>query len=264
MNDKQLYTTQLQAGLGNVRETRMLLEIWQPGMDLRTLFQRDLDSGHFPKVSARRLRNVVSECFAPRYLVSDGYPASLLKKLADIIPGQGFSQLLFLFTSRANPILADFVREVYWRAYSNGKESVANSQAALFIRDALQAGKMGFPWSESTIRRMARYLTRCCSDFGLLEGKRVNVRKILPFRILPVTVALLGYDLHFARFSDNAVIAHPDWDLFGFGPNEVIEEFRRLSLKGFLILQSAGDLTRISWRYGSWEDLIGVITQEQL
>jgi len=261
MNDNRLYTTRLQAGLGVVPETRMLLKMWQPGMDLRELFQAALHSGHFSNISARRLRNLVSECFAPRYLVSDGYPAFLLKRLAEIIPAQAFLQLLFIFTSRANPILADFVRKVYWRAYLNGKESITNAQAELFIKDAVQAGKMGAPWSESTIRRVTGYLTRCCADFGMLEGGKVTIRKILPFRMIPVTVALLAYDLHFAHYSDNGVIAHPDWELFGFGSQEIQEELKRLSLKGFLIIQSSGDLTHISWRHKTWEDLIGVIAQ---
>jgi hypothetical protein len=46
------------------------------------LHQVALESGRFPTVTARRLRNIVVECFAPRYLVSAGAPAAHLKRLS--------------------------------------------------------------------------------------------------------------------------------------------------------------------------------------
>src|SRR5207249_5477322 len=66
------YTTNLQAGLGLVAETKALLEIWKPGMSVSQLNQHALDSGRFPQMTARRLRNLVVEGFAPRYLVDGG------------------------------------------------------------------------------------------------------------------------------------------------------------------------------------------------
>ena len=96
--------------------TRTLLELWQPGMDVPSLDRVALASGQFPNVSARRLHNIVSECFAPRYLNRERVPAALLKPLREALSGQAFAQLLFLYTCRANLLLADFVREVYWAA----------------------------------------------------------------------------------------------------------------------------------------------------
>jgi hypothetical protein len=53
------YTTQLQAGLGLVNETKTLLDLWSPGMSATQLHQVALESGRFPTVTARRLRNIV-------------------------------------------------------------------------------------------------------------------------------------------------------------------------------------------------------------
>ena len=39
------------------------------------VLQVALESGRFPTVTARRLRNIDGECFAPRHLVSGGTPA---------------------------------------------------------------------------------------------------------------------------------------------------------------------------------------------
>lgn len=81
-----LYTTQLQAGLGLVAETKALLDLWVPGMGTGQLQEVARESGSFPTITARRLRNIVTECFAPRYLVSDASPAAHLKMLAPFVP----------------------------------------------------------------------------------------------------------------------------------------------------------------------------------
>ena len=261
MDKEKLYTTQLQAGLGVIDETRTLLDLWQPGMKSSALYQAALDSGDFPNVTARRLRNIVAECFAPRYLVKDDYPAVILKDLINSLSSTELTQLFFLFTSRANTILADFVKQVYWMRYAGGQDTISTDDAKDYVIESNQNGKTIRYWSESTIKRVSTYLTGCCADFGMLEKGRKSVRKIIPFRIEQKTMALLAYDLHFAGFGDNAVISHPDWELFGMQKEDLREEMKRLALKGFFIIQSAGDVVSIGWNYKSWEELIHVITE---
>ena len=100
----QAYTTKLQAGLGLIPETEKLLQIWEPGISSRALLDRALDNGDFPTMTARRLRNIVSEGFAPRYLVNDTQPATVLKSMQHVLSEEDRRQLYFLFTSRANLI----------------------------------------------------------------------------------------------------------------------------------------------------------------
>lgn len=254
------YTTQLQAGLGMIEETRSLLEMWRDDMDVPSLAKAALQSGRFPNMSARRLRNVVAECFAPRFLAAEPKPASVLKQLSGILSQRELNQTLFLFTCRANPILADFVRSVYWEAYSAGRTSIGNEDAQAFVVRANEEGKTAKSWSPTTIRRVSSYLTGACADFGLLESGR-SIRNILPYRIELRVVAILAYDLHFTGASDDGVVASQDWQLFGLDPADTLAELRRLALAGFLIVQSAGDLTRIGWRYKSWNELIDVFAQ---
>ena len=73
------YTTKLQAGLGLIEETYRLLEIWEPGMNRQALLDRSLELGCFPNITARRLRNIISEAFAVRYLIDNAEPAKHLK-----------------------------------------------------------------------------------------------------------------------------------------------------------------------------------------
>ena len=263
MGADKRYTTQLQAGLGLLNETKALLELWSPGKSAPQLYQEALQSGWFPNVTARRLRNVVVECFAPRYLIAEAerVPADDLKQLVGSLSSNDVSQLMLIFTSRANPILGDFIREVYWVRYSGGYSEISNLDARVFVERAVDDGKTLKRWSESTIRRVAAYLTGSCADYGLLERGTKSNRRILALRISSITATFLAYDLHFANNGDNALLSHPDWQLFGLGREDVLDELKRLSLKGVLIVQAAGDIVRISWKQPNMEALCDVLTQ---
>jgi hypothetical protein len=255
------YTTQLQAGLGLVGETKALLDLWAPGMSVSQLHQVALQSGRFPNVTARRLRNIVAECFAPRYMVSGAAPAAHLKQLSGSPVTGDLTQLMLLFTSRANLILGDFVRQVYWPRYAGGFREVANDDARAFVQRAIDDGKTSKRWSEATVRRVSAYLIGCCADYGLLERGSRWGRRILPFRMSTTAVAYLAYDLHFSGVADNALLTHQDWQLFGLAREDVTEEIKRLSLKGLLIVQAAGDIVRISWKQPDMKALCDVLSQ---
>lgn len=255
------YTTQLGAGLGLVGETRSLLAIWQPEMSTSELYQSALQWGEFPNISARRLRNIVVECFSPRYLVENGKPAQHLKQLIEVFSTSELTQLFFLFTCRANLILTDFVRDVYWERYAAGDDVISHEDVKAFIRRAIDDGKTLKRWTENTINNVASYLTGCCADYGLLGKRTLKGRLIVPYRIEPRVVTYLAHDLHFAGLGDNAVAGHPDWQLFGLTKGDVREELRRLSLKGHLVHQSAGDLIHISWKHKSMEEFVDVLAQ---
>jgi len=260
----KVYTAQLQAGLGMVEETRILLELWDVGMGSAWLNHAALKSGRFPGMSARRVRNFVAECFAPRYLVDNGAPAQLLKSLDRFLSSREREQLMFLFTCRANQILADFVREVYWRAYASGRDSLDNDAARAFVTRANHDGKTTTPWSANTIQDVAGRLTGCCADFGLLERGVRRVRRILPYRIEPRGVAILAHDLHFAGLGDNRLLGDPDWELFGLDPSDVSNELKRLALKGAIIVQTAGGVTHIGWQYKTIDEVIDAIAHGAL
>jgi hypothetical protein len=261
VSEKNSYKTNLSAGLGHIEETKVLLELWTPGMSVKQLFQKALASGQFPNITAARLTEIVEKCFAARYLINNGAPATYLKILMKRLNPAEIKQLFYLFTCRASNILRDFVIQVYWEKYAGGHYQITNQDAQAFINSALNNGKMEKPWSESTIRRNAGYLTGCCADYGLLANGVRTVRKILPFRAGDKTMAFLAYDLHFAGLGDNAMLNHADWNLFGFNRHDVLAEIKRISLKGFFIVQAAGDVVKISWRYQNMEELCDVLIQ---
>lgn len=255
------YTTQLQAGLGLFDETRTLLELWQPGMSGHVLKLTALSSGRFSGITARRLRNIVIESFAPRYLVDDAQPARVLKRLQSCLEPASLKQLMLVYTSRANPILGDFIRQAYWPSYAAGAAAIDNEGARAFVLRSIDDGKTATRWSEGTVKRIARYLTSVCADFGLLEPGSRSRRRILQIRMSPQAVAILAHDLHFRGVADNALLVHEDWALYGLDRQDVLEEFRRLALQNMWIVQAAGDSARIGWLHRDMEAVCDVITQ---
>lgn len=255
------YTTRLQAGLGLVDESLVLLDLWDPSLSVPQLTAKARTSGRFPNISARRLRNVVVECFSPRYLAGAADSTQALRTLSQRLPRRDLLQIMLVHTSRANALLADFVRLVYWARYAAGHETIANEDAAAFVRQGLADGRMESRWSDATVRRVAGYLTGCCADFGLLERGRRRLRRILPAQPTPTLAIYLAYDLHFAGVGDNTLLQHEDWGLFGLSPHDVLEELGRQQRNGHFMVQSAGDLVRVTWKYSDREALCRVLAE---
>ncbi len=250
------YTTKLAAGTGAIEETIALLDEWREGMSASELLKATLESGRLSSISARRLKNLVLECFGHRYIIRNRYPAEILKRLKDRTTRQAFLQVLFLFTARVNPMISDFVVEVYWPAYAGAHREISNEDARRFVVSANSDAKTTSYWSESTISRQSGYLTRVCADFGLLERGSKSMRVIEPFRMQRQTVAFLVYDLHFSGLGDNAVIRADDWKLFGLDETDVHEEIAALSRVGMLVYQRAGESVRIGWAHTLWDEVI--------
>lgn len=230
-------------------------------MSAQGLLRLALASGAFATISARRLRNIVIEAFAPRYLADGARPARLLKALQGRIPQLDLRQMLFLYTCRANPILADFIMEVYWQRYGAGAQAVSKDEARSFIRRAVGRGRTTTRWAESTIIRVSNYLLGICADYGLLGSMRADARAIIQFRITPVTTSVLAHELHFRGLGDSALVHHPEWGLFGLEPTDVLQELKRLALRGEIIVQSAAAITQIGWRHKSVEELAHVLSE---
>ena len=250
-----LYNVHLAKGQGMIPETILLLNLWHPGVSSPELRDKVVAEGHLPKATAYRASDIVSRVFAPRYLRHGDAPAQWLKALVS----RGWqtdrlSQVLLIYTARANLILRDFISEVYWPHYRAGAHLIHRQEGANFLKAASAAGKFRNQWSDAMQAKVVRYLFASLADFRLLRNLPKNQREILPFTILQTTTAFLAYELHFAGMSDTSLLDHPDWALFGLDRFAVLQELRKIS--AHLMVQSAGDLVRISWTHKSMEDCI--------
>ncbi len=163
-NDSRLYTTQLGAGLGLVEETKLLLSLYEQEATTSELYEKALRSGMFPLVSARRLRNIVAECFSPRYLKTRAAP--YLKVLSNRAPTTLIVQLFLFYTCEANQILADFIRDVYWDRYSSGRNTLSVDDARGFVTNAVHEGRTQTTWSDSMVKRVSSYYWAAAQTTG--------------------------------------------------------------------------------------------------
>ena len=231
-------------------------------MSATDLYTVILESGALPQVSAYRLRNIVVRAFGNRYLIDDGNPAQALKRLiAAGLASAELEQLFFLFTARANAILADFVGQVYWPAYQSAASFLTKTMAEEFIWRAIDDGKTPSRWADGQVARLGRYLTGACTDFGLLGPPSSAGRPLRAFSVEPNVLTFLAYELHFRGVGDNALLSHEDWSLFGLDRQDVLDALKRNSLRGHFIIQAAGDVVRIDWKHRGMEELCDVLAE---
>lgn len=253
------YTTQLSAGLGLIEEIKSLLTLFQPNMTKAELYQLALESGLFPKISSRRLKNIISDGFASRFIKSE--VAIYLKQLAPHLSRSEFLQILLIHTALANKELFDFITDIYWQRYASGHDTISNDDAYHFIINAINSNKTLTNWSESTTKRISTNLIGCCIDYGLLTASKSSQKIIKPINIEKSTTLYLAYWLHFSGLGDNAILHNECWQLFGLDPLDVKSQLQNLAKDGWLILQSAGEVVHIGWQFRAMEDVINVITQ---
>jgi BrxA len=258
------YTTALSKAQGMIDETFALFSIWKPGMSTQQLASLAIEEGVLSKATAKRVRDIVAEQFAPRYLVNGAQAAKQIK----ILFGAGASitelkQILLIHTARANAVLYDYICETYWPKYQAGRETISKDDAIQFLESAVNIGRLPERWSDTMMNRVASYLGGCLADFGLVEAGRKSTRKILQFKIDRLTSLYLAHEAHFSGYNDSGIIAHSDWRLFGLEGIDVVRELQRVSNDHF-ILQYSGDLIRFSWNYKSIEEALRGIAAEEL
>ncbi len=254
------YTTNLSKAQGMVPETLELLELWEPGMSVGELKTRVRSMGALGKATQVRVDDVVGRSFAQRYLIDDGKPAQWLRHLLLHRAPRGLlRQLILIYTARANLILHDFIREVFWLKYASRAGEVTKQDARDFIEKAVSRGALEKRWSDTMVERVTRYLLGTLVDFELIVANQFGHRQIRPIFILPETVVFLAYEIHLAGAEDDAVVRHRDWGLFGLMLADVIALLEKAATHGHLFLQHSGALLRVEWKYQTMEEMLDAL-----
>lgn len=258
------YTTELSKGQGMMQETLAILNLWTPSMSVAELKSTAVQKGAIGRATALRVQDIVGRVFAARYLRDHAKPALYIKNLLDQgIPVNRLNQIFLIYTARAHDILHDFITEMYWGKYEAGATVITRQDALEFIDRAANNGIVTPRWSEKMMHRVARYLTGCLTDFQMAGKDRGGKREIIPFKVKPLTTVFLAHEIHFAGYSDNALIEYPDWRLFGLTPMDVRYELERIS-NGHFITQFSGNLLRIAWKHKTMEEALRELAAAEL
>jgi hypothetical protein len=252
------YTLALMKGRGLIGETRALLRAWQPGETEQSLAHRALTEDLLGRATAKRVRDIV-RVFARRLLVPTAEPARNLKPLAEAASGpkRVLEDLLWYYTARADPLIWDFTLAKYWPAAERGIDTLSNTGVMEFMWEAEQDGRIVHRWTPELRRDLAGRLMGVLTDFGLLDVLKPSVRRITSFRPVDGAVIYIAHLLHAQGVPDGLIASQTAWSIFGLPEPAVWARLDQLSGEGWLVIQRAGRVARITWRHQSPEEVIG-------
>jgi hypothetical protein len=257
MQPDRPYTIALSKGAALVDETRALVEHWDPNESVDDFARRVLQANLLARSTAYRTKDIVRRVFAPRFLQPTDRGARNLKQIAaNRLERRLFNEALFIYAARADRLLHDFTTQVFWPACWRGRSVLNTDDVVSFLCEAWERGRMEQSWSREVQVKIARGVLSTLRDVGLLREVRRGQREIVSYRISDSGVAFLAHDLHEAGFSDVGVSDHPDWGLFGLDRRRLLDRLDLLSGDHGTVPQWAGDTVRITWNFGSTEELL--------
>lgn len=256
------YSTAISKGAEMVEETRPLLQQWRPDESLDDFTRRVQSEGLIGNSTAYRTRDVVKRVFAPRFLRPSDKPARVLQRILAVgLPGRVFTELLFVFTARQDPLVYDFTVHQYWPAVRRGRSFMDTDPIISFLSEAYCNGRLENQWSEKVAVRIARCVLGLLRDVGVLREVSRGRREIINYRMSDQGIAILARDLHEAGVTDSSLCNHSDWRLFGMSPSEVLERLEGIGEHRGLIVQRAGSVVHFTWGVKSIEELIDVLAR---
>lgn len=245
-----------------IEETRRLLKHWTPGENLDLFAQRVQEQGLIGNSTAYRTRDIVRRVFALRFLRPTDKPACILQQvLASGLPGRVFTELLFIFTARQDPLVYDFTIREYWPAVRRGRNIMSTDPMLSFLSEAHHDGRLENQWSENVSVRIARCVLGLLRDVGLLREVVRGRREIIDYRMSDEGAAILARELNESGVTDSSLCNHPDWGLFGMTPSEVVERIDGIGEHRGVIVQRAGSVTHFTWVVKSIKELIDVLAR---
>jgi len=256
------YTTAISKGAGMIEETRRLLEHWIPGEPLDEFTRRVQSDGLLGNATAYRTRDIVRRVFSPRYLRPTDKPARILQRiLSSGLPGRVFTELLFVFTARRDPLVYDFTVREYWPAVRRGRNVLDTDPMLSFLSEAHYDGRLDNQWSERVSVRIARCVLGLLRDVGFLREVTRGRREIVDYRMSDEGAAVLAKELNKSGVTDSSLCAHPDWGLFGLTASEALEKLDGLGEHRGVIVQRAGAVVHFTWTVNSVEEMINVLAR---
>lgn len=255
------YTQALSRGGALLEETRILLRAWQPSEPFAAFTERVLRGDLLGRATARRVSDIV-RVFTTRFLMPSDAPARHLRYfVVKDAPRQIFSDLVFYYTALQDDFLRDFTECYYWPAVREGRITITTQDVRHLILEAEQDGRIRSPWSAEIKRDMAGRVLNTLTDFGLLRPLKISHREVAPYRPADGTVVYMAYLLHANGVTDSSLAEHSAWELFGLHAEDVWNRLEILAGDGWFIVQRAGQVVRITWKYQSMEDAVHAIAR---
>jgi hypothetical protein len=253
IQSERTYNSNLLKGTGLIQEMLVLIEAYDANESAQEFQKRVLEEGILSKSTENRTIDVVRNIFRTRFLDQKLEVTTFLKAMRDeYVSMDVITQLFLIYTCRANPILADFIYDVYYPLILNGKPKITADHPKIFIRSAISDGRIPKSWSASTIEKVSEHINACMIDFKLVDKSK----NILPFRAIEFAVNYLLHELHFQGFSDMEILHHEDWKIFNLDSGSLASIAERISFRGIFVFQYSGEILKISWNNKNMKEFI--------
>lgn len=247
------YNSNLLKGTGLIQEMLVLIGAYLPGETAQDFQKRVLEEGLLSKSTDNRTIDIVRNIFRPRFLDQKLDVTNYIKYMREqYVSMDVITQLFLIYTCRANPILADFIAEVYHRYAREGRSRITADDPKVFIRAAIADGRIPSAWSDSTVNKVSEHINACLIDFRLTNRSK----ETLPFRAMDITVNYLLHELHFQGLSDMEILHHQDWKIFDLDANSLTSIAERLSFTRTFVFQYSGQILKIAWSCDTMQDFL--------
>lgn len=111
--NSKIYNSDLLKGTGLIQETMVLIDLYRENMSRQELIEHVLEFNSLAKEHDNRTKDIVNLVFSKRYLKDDDSAVFEIQHLRNkYVSLEIISQILFIYTCRANLILFDFVSEI--------------------------------------------------------------------------------------------------------------------------------------------------------
>ncbi|MDR3577958.1 MAG: DUF1819 family protein [Anaerolineaceae bacterium] len=248
-------TTRLMIGNFPAEEIRILLLNWQPGERNVDFTNRLLYQGILDKKTSSAIVGKV-RMFKGWFETPDDRAARRLQMLVKIgIDSQILQELVFLYKARTEPILRDFAVDCFWPAVFKGELYISKQIVNEYIQQKQKIGQLNKDLSESVVIHLQRAITGTLVNADFLEDHN-GLWELVTYRPTDLLISYLAYDLHLDNQTDNAIVDHPDWSLFGMTRTMVVDQLADLGKQSGMIVQHAGSVVRITWLYSSMEEVL--------
>lgn len=259
-----LYTEALSRGGVRLAELRALAKVWRPGESVVAFTERIRHDDVLGKATARTVQDYV-RAFGFRFTTPTDRAARHLQRLtAPGVPRQVFDDVAWHYVAANDHLLRDFAVLAVWPAARDGRLSISIDDARRFIGEAEADGRIPKRWSEGVRKDMPARILNALSEFGLLGELKAGKRAIQSYRPADGTIAYLAYLLHGDGVSDAALAENCAWAPYGLEPLDVWHRLEGLAADGWLILQRAGQVARITWTRGSVEEVIDALARRDV
>lgn len=247
MTAPNLYTSNIQKGGALLDVAARFVAAWDEHRSPEENWTAAAEVNVVGAASAVRRSDLSRRILHRRFIEPGPHVMTALKVLVDS-DNRAFRDACYFETTRAEPLLAAFAEGPLFGWFQSGRSTISLDDATTWLTKIGQAGQAP-PWSEAVRTRVGRALLAALRDFGILDGIKGGMRKVIA-RPYPSVAGFtyVCWRLHELGVTAATIVSSPSWRRWLLEPADVTGLLADLAQQGVILLNRAGSVTRIEWQ----------------